>query len=74
MPIAKTVPGTSSGRMEPRCTRAFPRKEYSSVARAVSRPVAVLSSATMAESEMLLHSSAGKLAEPNSSSCTVRRV
>ena len=37
-------------------------------------PVAVLSSATMAESEMLLHSSAGKLAEPNSSSCTVRRV
>ena len=63
-PIASTVPGTSSG--------PLPRNSYSSVARAVAMPIVVLMAATAKESDMLLSSSLGSLAEPKISSFTVR--
>ena len=74
LPMANTVPGTRSGRKETRCTNFFPGKSYSSVARAVRMPTAVPNAATVSPREILLKRIFGRLAEPNSSSRTVRRL
>ena len=74
MPMANTVPGTSRGRKAPWRTRVLPRNSWSSVARAVIMAMIVPSTATVRARPMLLSSSFGRLAEPVSSSRTVRSV
>ena len=71
-PIASTVPGTSSGKRLKNLISPLPRNSYSSVARTVAMPIVVLMAATAKESDMLLSSSLGSLAEPKISSFTVR--
>ena len=73
-PMANTVPGMSRGSQEPSRISSLPRKRYSASALAVRTAMAVPSTATTAARTILLPSRRDSLAEPNSSSETVRGV